>query len=464
MRGAWSPSSPAAGPAGAAMITASTSSVRTESEGPGPGHAAGVTGQVRRHAAGFPAGSRSMDSTATPVRMATPRAARAAASSAGRRALPPSSDQKTGAGAGAGGGPAGSRRRRRARIRLPDRRSAASSGGKVGLRTQVVDTAGVDPAHQGVDQALDDLVAQPRSDDVADRPVGGAPGRRGGAGPGRARPGRVRAGPRMPERTMGHARVGTPRFTPSGIIRRRPRTHSDAPLAPGATSASVRPSSSHSRVASRSSGQEGVGGHVDGAPAELGGSDLAPGPAAGLQHHDAGRRAPAARPDELPGRRQPGHAAADRRRHGRAVGRVRRDGRITVGPAAARTTSASRVRKAGSSLSEGVRAKATPRAVGPVAGLDVEVVEDLQVVGDEADRAHHHGGRALRRPPGPSRPAGRARSTGRPCARRSAMPCPRSRSDRRPARAGRRRQRRTRPPGRGRGRPRRRPAGEGCGR
>ena len=76
--------------------------------------------------------------------------------------------------------------------------------------------------------------------------------------PGSARWGRTRSaaaraapvGLRIPERARGSHRVGTPRFRPSGIIRRRPRAHSDAPAAPGATRESSRPSSAHRPVAS----------------------------------------------------------------------------------------------------------------------------------------------------------------------------------------------------------------------
>ena len=58
------------------------------------------------------------------------------------------------------------------------------------------------------------------------------------------------AGDRIPDRASGHQRVGTPRFSPSGMGRSRPRAQMDAPVVPGATSWSPRPSSSHNPVAS----------------------------------------------------------------------------------------------------------------------------------------------------------------------------------------------------------------------
>ena len=47
--------------------------------------------------------------------------------------------------------------------------------------------------------------------------------------------------------------------------------------------------------------------------------------------------------------------------------------------------------KAGSSLSDAVRTYSRPAFCRDVGNLDVEVVEHLQVVCDEADRTHDHG-------------------------------------------------------------------------
>ena len=58
--------------------------------------------------------------------------------------------------------------------------------------------------------------------------------------------------------------------------------------------------------------------------------------------------------------------------------------------AVARTRSASAPRTAGSSLSTRVRAKASPTSAATRGGLDVEVVEHLEVVAHEALRAHQH--------------------------------------------------------------------------
>ena len=57
-------------------------------------------------------------------------------------------------------------------------------------------------------------------------------------------------GLRIPDLKRGHHLVGTPRFSPSGIMRRRPRAQIDAPDAPTGTSVSSRPSSAHRSVAS----------------------------------------------------------------------------------------------------------------------------------------------------------------------------------------------------------------------
>ena len=45
-----------------------------------------------------------------------------------------------------------------------------------------------------------------------------------------------------------------------------------------------------------------------------------------------------------------------------------------------------------SSLSDAVRTNGISAFVGDSPGLDVDVVEDLEVIRDEADRAHHHPG------------------------------------------------------------------------
>ena len=115
----------------------------------------------------------------------------------------------------------------------------------------VVDRTGVDAADQGVDEDVDDLLAQlarhERADGaVADRPPDVGAGQHGVAG---------QADQRLAHR--GHrcersARTGwgCPARAPRGVPRRRPRAHTDAPRAPIGTSASASPTSRHSSIAS----------------------------------------------------------------------------------------------------------------------------------------------------------------------------------------------------------------------
>ncbi len=122
-------------------------------------------------------------------------------------------------------------------------------------------------------------------------------------------------------------------------------------------------------------GQEGVGRLVDQAVAEGGGPELAAHPVAGLDHHH--RRAPA---HALPGGGQPADAPADDRqvdpRH----------------PAAARTAGGEGGHHRGLVVDGGGAGEGQAPLGGQRGGVDVEVVEDLQVVGHEALRAHQHAG------------------------------------------------------------------------
>ena len=247
--------------------------------------------------------------------------------------------------------------------------------------------------------------------------------------------------------------------------RRRPRAQMEAPDAPTGTSWSVEAELLAEPGGLGPAGQEGVGGHVDPSAGErsrtaasrpAGRRPRAPPPRATATGAGAGH--------QLPGRGQAGDAAPDHR-HGAGVG-----------PASWGSTAGADVRRgpadhlgqhaeeAGVVVERRGPGEGHPDRPGHLVGLDVEVVEDLEVVGDEAHRAHHHRGGPLRRPPDGSPPAGRVRSTGRRSARRSATPPPSSGRARRRGRAGRRCRRPTRPPGRDRGRPRPPPGGGGCGR
>ena len=89
-------------------------------------------------------------------------------------------------------------------------------------------------------------------------------------------------------------------------------------------------------------------------------------------------------------------------------------------PACSRTTSASTSRNAGSAFGISVRSNRAPACSAISLRLDVEVVEDLQVVGDEPGRAHDHGRASRPTRARRSRPRSAGPTTGRPCDRRSA--------------------------------------------
>ncbi len=182
------------------------------------------------------------------------------------------------------------------------------------------------------------------------------------------------SGPRIPDRTSGHHRVGTPSTVPAGIARSRSRAHSDAPDAPDGDELLAEPELVAELGRLGPAGEERVGGEVDGPSREFGGPELAAGPRRGLEHDDRGRRRAGRAPDELPCRGEPRDAAPDDR-DGRRVLRMpsvpRRSGPGRGRPfvvfrrahrAASCTTRASTPTKRGSSLSEAVRANATPAA------------------------------------------------------------------------------------------------------
>ena len=170
--------------------------------------------------------------------------------------------------------------------------------------------------------------------------------------------------------------------------------------------------------------------------------------------------------DQLPGCGQAGDARAHHG-HGRHPGHA--DGGAAPGGAGAeadaawRTTPARMSRKRGSSLRDGVRAKATPAESATAGRLDVEVVEDLQMVGDESDRAdHHRGGPVGRHPTDLAQQVGADPRVGGPPRALPGHAPGEAGHPSRPSRAAM--SAADSPTWSGRGRPRPRPAAGGCGR
>ena len=362
-----------------------------------------------------------------------------------RLAVLPSSDQKTGEPAPGAGRwrVARAMARPEAAHEAPGLVGGGEEDREGGRRTQVVDAAGVDAADQRVDQPLHHRPSQALPDDVTHRPVAeGRPGRQMGVDQVRRPPAPTRPGSRIPERSSGHHRVGTPRFSPRASSaagpgprwRRRRR-----PPGPVRRSGRVR---RRARSASGRRARKASAARSTAPSGELGRPGACrPVRPADSSTDDLGRRAVAVSPGGPPtsshAAARPAMPAADHRddRPG-ARGRCRcRPGRTghPAAPAAARTTPARMARNRGSSLRDGVRAKATP--------TDRATLRRPRCRGRRGSR----GGRRRtrpgtppprwrpRRPPAGSRGAGRARSTGRRSAPRSAMPPPRSGRDRRRA-------------------------------
>ena len=313
--------------------------------------------------------------------------------------------------------PARGRRRSGARRRSPsahaphgpEQAAAAPAAARAscGRRPEAerVGVAGVDAADERVDEALEHLVAEP----VAGRTR--PSGRRVDAV---ARAGRrLERGPHLARATTAarpwRARRGRParraRARRDGVQRRRDQT-SAVPVR-GATSSSPRPSSPGELDARRARGR-GTRRRPRrrGQAGERRRADLAAQPVVGLEHGDVGA---VRRSGELVRRGQPGDAAAD--------DGDPRPSRSSISRSPARPASASAPITAGSSLTHAVRAKARPSAR-RAARLDVEVVEHLEVVGDEAARrrrARPSASSALRGRR--SRRGCRARATARVCGR-----------------------------------------------
>ncbi len=247
------------------------------------------------------------------------------------------------------------------------------SKGKVAAALEVVDARGVDPADERVHQTVDDRSPESLADDRSHRPVANASAgsvrdEQVGRHPERlTRAQDPRAGQRPP--TGGH-----PEVQPVGhggqaaACPHRGAGGSDRNQFVG------QPELVAELGGFGTPGQEGVGGQVDRAAGEFGRSQLASHPIARLEYmHDRwGGTVPSRSGNQLPRRRQPGNAGADHGHRGPGLsghaGWVGGVGPITAetsplvaGTAARHTTSASSAVKRGSSLSDGVRANATPR-------------------------------------------------------------------------------------------------------
>ena len=138
----------------------------------------------------------------------------------------------------------------------------------------------------------------------------------------------------------------------------------------------------------RHAGEERVGPRLDGHARQLVGADL---PAGAVARLDDRRVEPVPRRQVVRGR-QPGDATADDDDVDASAPVTRGDGRTDL---PARTTSAS-VRGTRGRRWAWRCGRTGGRARRPGRGLDVEVVEDLEVVADEAARADEHAGRAGR--------------------------------------------------------------------
>ena len=300
----------------------------------------------------------------------------------------------------------------------PPRRCAAARSGRIDRRRRhVVHRAGVDAADERVDQAC-----RPPAGRACAPPAARWSGRRWGrgrrAGAGRRR-GRGRAGPRNPStpaRAVGQKRVGIPSAKPSGRARRRPRAHTDAPRPVTGTMDVVQTELVAQADRLGPPAEEPVGAHVDDTPTELRAAERDP---RGGTTTRARRRRERRRGASAP----PVSSQA-------AVSPLMPPPTTTTCPGATQTRLVGRGDHVGQHRDEGRVVVERRRArVGDVAlrrdgcQLHVQVVEHLEVVGHEADRADHHRiGRPFARPGGAPRRARRGRARGRGCARRSATP------------------------------------------
>ncbi len=254
----------------------------------------------------------------------------------------------------------------------PSHQAARLVGGgqeerKGGGGTELVDSAGVDAPDERVDEPVDHGLTEALADDLAHRAVAEAhPRPQVGAEQVPGHPGRLGRG-EDPRSEQWEPAGRHPEVQPGGH-------HAQSP--PGPDRGTAAPHGHHVPFQSelgaqvgglRAPSQKGVGGQVDTAPGELGGPHLAADPVRRLEEMDlqrsTGGRAGA--DHQLPGGGQTGDTAAhdrhDRRGRGAHAGCMSTGSVGGVHPTAVRTTPARRPRKCGSSLSDGVRAKAIPR-------------------------------------------------------------------------------------------------------
>ena len=235
--------------------------------------------------------------------------------------------------------------------------------GRDGSHAQPVAVAGVDAAEQRVDEPLEHVVTELRAHQRADRDVVVRSERRRGRM-------HVHVGSvTMPDARSASRSVGTPSTSPSGSRRSAPSHHTYAADVAGDTSVAVDAELAAQLEAPRHTGEERVGAVVDQPAGERRRASLPPNRSA-----PRGRRlARPAAAGELVRGGQPGDAAAHDRDplHGRQ--------RLALG--------GQRGEHLGVVVEHAVRAKASPDVAAPSAGHDVEVVQDLEVIGDEALRA-----------------------------------------------------------------------------
>ena len=185
--------------------------------------------------------------------------------------------------------------------------------------------------------------------------------------PARARP----AGPTTPDRARANGFRGTPRASPSGNGRSRPRLHSHALVVAGATRSSPKPRRRH-RSAAQGTRPRKVSG-----PTSRGSS-----PKVSVRTLPPTRSNASSTVTGTPASRR-NHAVASPVMP--APTTVTRSGDIGVEHLAGQ-----RVAEDGVVVERLGAGEGDAELLGALAGLDVEVVEDLQMVGDEPGRAHEH--------------------------------------------------------------------------
>ena len=239
-------------------------------------------------------------------------------------------------------------------------------GGRGG-QAQALAAPGVDAAQEGIHHPLLHLPTEAGRDQGAHGHV--APGGNSGGrqhqvegGPGQA-PGRHGPGPGQADQVGGDAQHQA--LGEGAEPAPRP---DEGPVGRGGLQLAVQAQLPAQLHPGRGPGHEGVGSPVNGPAPEMGGHDLAPGPAAGLQDHDPRRRPSGGRVGrQLPGRGQARHPGAHHRHRGPAVAGRAVDGAHGGGdPARAEARSSTRparvATRPGSSLSDAVRTRVRPRS------------------------------------------------------------------------------------------------------